>query len=71
MRIPIPDRPGAAAEMFTLAAELGVNIASFEVVHLAESNAVSPWCWSTPRPPSAIAPRSPKRGFRPAITPLT
>ena len=38
MRIPIPDRTGAAAEVFTLAAELGVNIASFEVVHLAESN---------------------------------
>ena len=39
MRIPIPDRTGAAAEVFTLAAELGVNIASFEVVHMAESNA--------------------------------
>ena len=38
VRIPIPDRPGAAAEIFTLAAERGVNIASFEVVHLAESN---------------------------------
>ena len=37
-RIPIPDRPGAAAEVFTLAAELGVNIASFEVVHMAEAN---------------------------------
>jgi len=36
-RIPIPDRPGAAAEVFTLAADLGVNIANFEVVHLAES----------------------------------
>lgn len=36
VRIPIPDRPGAAAEVFTLAAELGVNIASFEVVHHAE-----------------------------------
>lgn len=36
MRIPIPDRPGAAAEVFTLAAELGVNIASFEVVHSVE-----------------------------------
>ena len=35
-RIPIPDRPGAAAEVFTLAAELGVNIDSFEVVHNAE-----------------------------------
>ena len=38
VRIPIPDRTGAAAELFTLAAELGVNIANFEVVHLAESN---------------------------------
>ena len=38
VRIPIPDRPGAAAEVFTLAAELGVNIANFEVVHVAESN---------------------------------
>lgn len=38
VRIPIPDRPGAAAEVFTLAAELGVNITTFEVVHSAEGN---------------------------------
>jgi prephenate dehydrogenase len=38
VRIPIPDRPGAAAEIFTLAAGEGINIANFEVVHLAESN---------------------------------
>jgi len=38
VRIPIPDRPGAAAEIFTLAAELGVNIPMFEVVHVAEAN---------------------------------
>ena len=38
IRIPIPDRPGAAAEVFTLAAELGVNIASFEVVHSVEGS---------------------------------
>jgi prephenate dehydrogenase len=36
VRVPIPDRPGGAAEVFTLAAELGVNIGSFEVVHSAE-----------------------------------
>lgn len=36
VRIPIPDRPGAAAEVFTLAAELGVNISDFEVFHSAE-----------------------------------
>jgi prephenate dehydrogenase len=37
IRIPIPDRAGAAAEVFTLAGELSVNIASFEVVHVVES----------------------------------
>jgi len=36
VRVPIPDRLGAAAELFTLAAELGVNIHSFEVVHSLE-----------------------------------
>ncbi len=38
VRVPIPDRPGAAAEVFTLAAELGVNIADFEVYHSAEGD---------------------------------
>ncbi len=38
IRIPIPDRPGAAAQIFTLAAELGVNVDSFEVVHSVEGN---------------------------------
>ena len=36
VRVPIPDRSGAAAEIFTLAAELGVNIANFEVAHSVE-----------------------------------
>ena len=38
LRILIPDRPGAAAEIFTLAAELGVNLFDFEVSHSAEGN---------------------------------
>ncbi len=38
VRIPIADRAGAAAEIFTLAAELGVNIADFEVFHSAEGD---------------------------------
>jgi prephenate dehydrogenase len=37
VRVPIADRPGAAAEIFTLAAELGVNVYDFEVAHSAES----------------------------------
>ena len=38
MRIPIPDRPGSAAEVFTLAGELDVNIFDFEVAHSPEGN---------------------------------
>lgn len=38
VRVPIPDRPGSAAELFTLAAELGVNIPDFEVVHSPEGD---------------------------------
>jgi prephenate dehydrogenase len=36
VRVPIPDRPGAAAEVFSLAADLSVNISDFEVFHSAE-----------------------------------
>ena len=39
VRTTIPDRPGAAAEIFTLAAELGVNVTDFEVYHSAEGRA--------------------------------
>lgn len=38
VRIPIPDRAGAAAEIFAIAAETGVNIANFEVVHSTEGD---------------------------------
>jgi prephenate dehydrogenase len=36
LRMPIPDRPGAFAEVMTLAAELDVNIADMEVAHSVE-----------------------------------
>jgi prephenate dehydrogenase len=71
VRIPIPDRAGAAAEVFTLAAELAVNIASFEVVHVAES---------TRGVAVVLVDRSLvelfrggllARGFRPAVQPLS
>ncbi|MEY5058717.1 MAG: putative prephenate dehydrogenase [Actinomycetota bacterium] len=38
VRLPIPDRPGAAAEVFALAGELGVNVHDFEVVHSVEGD---------------------------------
>jgi len=71
VRIPIPDRPGAAAEIFTLAARDGINIASFEVVHLAESNlgvaVVLVDADSAERYRVALA----GEGFHPAVTPLS
>lgn len=38
IRIPIPDRPGSAADVFALSGELGVNIYDFEVVHSVEGD---------------------------------
>lgn len=38
VRVPIPDRSGSAAEIFAIAAELGVNTANFEVVHSVEGD---------------------------------
>lgn len=39
VRVPISDRSGSAAEVFAIAAELGVNIANFEVAHSVEGDA--------------------------------
>jgi prephenate dehydrogenase len=70
VRIPIPDRPGAAAEVFTLAAELGVNIASFEVVHSIEGRGVAvvliPAGAGDLYRGGLLA-----RGFRPSVQPLS
>lgn len=37
-RVPILDRPGSAAEVFSLSANLGVNVLDFEVVHSVEGD---------------------------------
>ncbi len=71
VRIPILDRPGAAAEVFTLAAELGVNIASFEVVHLAESNAGVAVVLVHADVADLYRGGLLARGFRPAVTRLS
>jgi hypothetical protein len=34
--VPIPDQPGALAEVTTLAGSLGVNIADIEIAHSVE-----------------------------------
>lgn len=71
VRIPIPDRPGAAAEVFTLAAELGVNIYSFEVVHSAETNGGVAVVLIDQSSIDLFRGGLIARQFRPAITPLS
>ena len=70
VRIPIPDRTGAAAELFTLAAELGVNIANFEVVHMAESNRGVAVVLVDAAATELFRGGLMARGFKPAVTPL-
>jgi prephenate dehydrogenase len=70
VRIPIPDRPGAAAEVFTLAAELGVNIASFEVVHSIEGLGVAVVLIDAGAS-DLYRGGLMARGFRPAVQPLS
>ncbi len=66
VRIPIPDRAGAAAEVFVLAADLSVNIANFGVVHAAETQ---PGCRDRPRRPGPRrrVPRRPHRSRLPTV----
>jgi len=71
VRIPIPDRAGAAAEVFTLAAELSVNIASFEVVHVAESTRGIVVVLVDRAMVELFRGGLLARGFRPAVQPLS
>jgi prephenate dehydrogenase len=71
VRIPIPDRAGAAAEVFTLAAELSVNIASFEVVHVAESTRGVAVVLVDRTMVELFRGGLLARGFRPAVQPLS
>ena len=70
VRIPIPDRTGAAAEVFTLAADLGVNIANFEVVHLPESNRGVAIVMVDAAAGDIFKGGLIARGFKPSVTPL-
>ncbi len=70
VRIPIPDRTGAAAEVFTLAADLGVNIANFEVVHMPESNRGVAVVLVDVASSDIFKGGLIARGFKPAVTPL-
>jgi prephenate dehydrogenase len=71
VRIPIPDRTGAAAEVFTLAADLGVNIANFEVVHMAEGNRGVAVVLVDAASSELFRGGLIARNFKPAVTPLS
>lgn len=70
VRIRIPDRTGAAAEVFTLAADLGVNIANFEVVHSVEGDRGVAVILVDTASADVFKGGLIARGFRPSISPL-
>ena len=71
IRTPIPDRPGAAAEVFVLCADLGVNVFDFEVVHSAEGARGVMVLVVRTEHVDLLRGGMIARGFRPVATPLT
>lgn len=71
VRIPIPDRPGGAADVFTLSGELGVNIYDFEVVHSVEGDRGVMVTVVRAEHADIFKGGLIARGFRPAISPLS
>lgn len=71
VRIPIPDRPGSAADVFTLSGELAVNIYDFEVVHSAEGDRGVMVTVIRADQTDVFRGGLLARGFRPAVQPLS
>ena len=71
VRIPIPDRPGGAADVFTLSGELGVNIYDFEVVHSVEGDRGVMVTVVRSEHADIFKGGLIARGFRPSISPLS
>ena len=71
VRIPIPDRPGSAAEVFALSADLGVNIHDFEVVHSVEGDRGVMIVVIRADHADVFRGGLLARGFRPAVSPLS
>ncbi|MGI8755903.1 MAG: prephenate dehydrogenase/arogenate dehydrogenase family protein [Acidimicrobiales bacterium] len=71
VRVPVPDREGVIAEVSTLAAELGVNLADVEIAHSSEGDRgvlilLVDRARSDPFAAGLI-----ERGYHPTVTPLT
>lgn len=71
IRTPIPDRPGAAAEVFVLCADLGVNVVDFEVVHSVEGERGVMVLVVRTEHVDLLRGGLIARGFRPVATPLS
>ena len=71
VRIPIPDRPGGAADVFTLSGELAVNVYDFEVVHSVEGDRGVMVTVIRAEHADIFRGGLLARGFRPAVQPLT
>jgi len=71
VRLPVPDRQGVLAEVTTLAAELGVNLADVEIAHFSEGDRGVLILLVDAAPAEAFTAGLVERGYRPTATPLT
>ena len=70
LRVPIPDEPGALAEVTTLAGTLGVNIADIEIAHSVEGRGGVLVLVIVATDADAFVDALAERGYHPARTPL-
>jgi prephenate dehydrogenase len=70
LRVPVPDRPGALAEVTTLAGELGVNIEDLAIAHSAEGKGGTLLLVVDARSADLMRGALLARGFRPSAQPL-
>jgi prephenate dehydrogenase len=70
VRVPVPDRGGVIAEVSTLAAELGVNIADFEIAHSSEGDRGVLLLLVDRDRAEGFRAGLVERGYRPTVTPL-
>jgi prephenate dehydrogenase len=70
LRVPIPDRPGAIAEVTTLAGELGVNIEDLSIAHSSEGERGTLLAVVDARSADLMRGALLARGFRPSAQPL-
>ncbi|HUP69908.1 MAG TPA: prephenate dehydrogenase/arogenate dehydrogenase family protein [Acidimicrobiales bacterium] len=70
VRVPVPDRPGAAAQVLTLAAELGINVVDMETAHSVEGDRGVLVLVVGVQAADHLRQALVERGFRPSVQPL-